>query len=69
MNNIDRSHASRLLAKCAAYVECGKRETARKYALELMAYLGECIDGPTATATAPSLPTTSEPALGEAGAA
>jgi len=43
--NIDRTHASRLLAKCAAYIECGKPETARAYALQLMAYLGECIDG------------------------
>jgi hypothetical protein len=42
---IDRTHASRLLAKCAAYIECGKRETAREYGLQLMAYLGECIDG------------------------
>jgi hypothetical protein len=43
--NIDRSKASRLLAKSCAYIECGKPETARAYALQLMAYLGECIDG------------------------
>lgn len=49
--NIDRTKASRLLAKCCAYVECGKPETARTYALELMCYLGECIDGDVAAMT------------------
>lgn len=49
---LDRTKASRLLAKCAAYLECGKPETARTYALQLMAYLGECIDGDVSDMTA-----------------
>ncbi len=40
--NIDRTKASRLLAKACAYIECGKPGTARIYAQQLKDYLDEC---------------------------
>ena len=40
----DHQHAARLLAKCAAYINCGKPETARRYMGELAAYLESAIN-------------------------
>ncbi len=40
---LDRSKASRLLAKCAAYIDCGKPDAATQYARELAAYLDAVI--------------------------